>query len=480
MEVSESHVGEVSRKRLCGYCVSEDMGGAFASGDRRAMDGHVPDDQIDRVRGHRATQRFDDGVESRCVGHGVLVGFLCHQLVCANDPPLAREWEESDLDTGNRLHHSPVCRSGERRTHGDSPQFQEGCNSPQPPRVVVIAGDHDDRGHVRQLEQGPIHDRLRLRSGCSGIEQVTRHDHEVDRLVGGDRGDLGENRSMFVGPAAAANGPSDVPVAGVEQLHPAIVPSTSDISGDSVFMVTRLLFTDLDGTLLDHESYQPGPAADIVRDLNRRHVKIVFSSSKTRSEQEHLAQELGIAPMMIVENGAAVIEENQITELGIPRTDIRRALHASAAECGATVLGYADVPPTEVGEWTGLEGENLERALDRQWSETFVVAEGDPERVQSGLRSRGIRMSRGGRFWTAHGPHDKGTAVAEVLSHHPAAESAALGDAPNDEPMLRAVDRAFQVRNAAGEWALLDVDGLTRVEGVGPYGFVEAVELLDW
>lgn len=244
--------------------------------------------------------------------------------------------------------------------------------------------------------------------------------------------------------------------------------------------MTRLLFTDLDGTLLDHESYQPGPAARVVRDLSRRGVTIVFASSKTRPEQERLARNLGIAPLMIVENGGAVIEGDDVTELGIPRIDIRRALHESADECGAVVLGYADVPPTQVGEWTGLDGEDLGRALDRRWSETFVLAEGDSGQLQDGLRSRGVRMSRGGRFWTAHGPHDKGTAVTAVLEGHPAAESAAFGDALNDGPMLRAVDRAFQVRNAAGEWAPLDVDGLIRVDGVGPHGFVEAVELLNW
>ena len=242
----------------------------------------------------------------------------------------------------------------------------------------------------------------------------------------------------------------------------------------------RILVTDLDGTLLDHTSYEPGEAAIVVKALERRGVKLVFASSKTRAEQELLARTLDIEPLLVVENGGAVVERDRITRLGIPRNEIREALHHAARETGTVVLGYGDVPPEQVAEWTGLEGSALQRALQREWSETFVLVDGDPTDLAEHIRPAGVRISRGGRFWTAHGSHDKGTAVEMILAAHPDSESAGIGDAPNDASMLCVVDHPFQVRNVRGEWAAMDVPGLTRVEGVGPAGFVEAVGLLGW
>ena len=250
--------------------------------------------------------------------------------------------------------------------------------------------------------------------------------------------------------------------------------------GDSVPMVQRILVTDLDGTLLDHHSYQPGEAGPVVQALQSRGVMLVFASSKTQAEQQHLADQLHVAPLMVVENGGAVVEGDETLGLGLPRDEIRASLHRAAADSGAVVQGYADVPPDQVAAWTGLQGDALQRALQREWSETFVLVEGDPDALADRLGPTGVQISRGGRFWTAHGRHDKGTAVDTILSRHPGADSAGVGDAPNDAPMLRAVDHPFQVRNVRDEWAALDVPGLTRVDGIGPSGFVEAVSRLGW
>jgi len=67
-----------------------------------------------------------------------------------------------------------------------------------------------------------------------------------------------------------------------------------------------LIFTDLDGTLLDHYSYQADAALVAVRALQARQVPIVFNTSKTLEECESLATRLAIAAPFIVENGSAI------------------------------------------------------------------------------------------------------------------------------------------------------------------------------
>ena len=71
--------------------------------------------------------------------------------------------------------------------------------------------------------------------------------------------------------------------------------------------MTRLLVvTDLDGTLLDHETYSYAEAAPALAELRRRGIPLVLASSKTRAEMELLHAELGLSDPFICENGAAI------------------------------------------------------------------------------------------------------------------------------------------------------------------------------
>jgi mannosyl-3-phosphoglycerate phosphatase family protein len=250
----------------------------------------------------------------------------------------------------------------------------------------------------------------------------------------------------------------------------------------------RVLFTDLDGTFLDHHTYSPGPALTALRRLQQAGVTVVFSSAKTLAEQQHLAEELGLPPLLIVENGAAVaLPEDfpapaegveKVTVFGLDYPLVRRGLAEAAAEVGAQVRGYGDMTTEEVAAETGLDLEAARRAKQRRWSETFLLLKGDPVQLREALERRGLQLVRGARFLTAMGQHDKGVAVRHVLQLmrlgglQPV--SFGVGDADNDLPLLEAVDHPMLVRAHDGSWADGDLPGLVRLEGVGPEGWVEA------
>lgn len=92
-----------------------------------------------------------------------------------------------------------------------------------------------------------------------------------------------------------------------------------------------VVFTDLDGTLLDHHTYSWQPAAPTVERLKRLGVPLVLASSKTRAEMVALRHELGIADPFVVENGAAIYvpgdEGFDVEILGRPRDEILEILH---------------------------------------------------------------------------------------------------------------------------------------------------------
>lgn len=69
----------------------------------------------------------------------------------------------------------------------------------------------------------------------------------------------------------------------------------------------RLVFTDLDGSLLDHHNYSYRDALPQLRALERLQIPVIPATSKTRSEISQLRDELANEHPFITENGAAVL-----------------------------------------------------------------------------------------------------------------------------------------------------------------------------
>jgi len=272
-----------------------------------------------------------------------------------------------------------------------------------------------------------------------------------------------------------------------------------------------VLFTDLDGTLLDYRGYTWAPAADAVRALRRHAVPVVFCSSKTLAEQRIYQEELGVRDPMIVENGSAIVVPHgplsaaldrlagpaavrrgdgcDVVTLGVPRDRVLQALRDIRRDEGVVFRGYADMTVAEVRESTGLSERAARRARARDLSETVTV-EGGPDawrRLMAALDAHGLHCFGDGPSGSIVGADvDKGKAVTMVVelyrqsarADRPRPRTAGIGDAANDAPMLRAVDRAFLVEGPGGGWASAPVEGLERVEGIGPAGWQRAVDLL--
>jgi mannosyl-3-phosphoglycerate phosphatase len=263
--------------------------------------------------------------------------------------------------------------------------------------------------------------------------------------------------------------------------------------------VDAVVFSDLDGTLLELEtssSKEARPAVDLLR---ARGVPLVLCSSKTRTEIEHLRRELALDAPFIVENGSAVFipagsfdgagnlprprQGYMAIELGLPVGEVRRRWASLRAELGVEFRGYGDLSLRELRRHTGLDEAGARRASRREYSETLLLEDltlAARNRLQEGLAARGLSGAVGSRFFTVTGlGADKGRATRLLLELYrredPSLISVGLGDGPNDGPMLAAVDLPFLVQRPAGTWAEVDVARLVRVGSVGPAGFREAV-----
>ena len=71
-------------------------------------------------------------------------------------------------------------------------------------------------------------------------------------------------------------------------------------------MTHWIISTDLDGTLLDHQTYSYKAAYPAIKECVRQSIPIVYNTSKTLAESIVLQKEMGFIEPFIVENGAAV------------------------------------------------------------------------------------------------------------------------------------------------------------------------------
>lgn len=247
-----------------------------------------------------------------------------------------------------------------------------------------------------------------------------------------------------------------------------------------------MLFSDLDGTLIDFHSYQPThEARAALRALDAAGVAVVPVSSKTVAEVAPLMAELGLTGPAVTEGGAVVLEAGGRQRLtGPPRAALIEVLR-HMQELPLPVRGMSQMTTDEVCARTGLTADAAARAMQRLGSEPFValgeLGSRELELMRETARAHGASTVRGGRFWHLLGAGvDKGTAVAALCDSWPGARpeaTAAVGDAWNDLPMLEVVDLGFLLGGAV---EAADVPArVQRIASPGPQGFAEAVRRLQ-
>lgn len=249
-----------------------------------------------------------------------------------------------------------------------------------------------------------------------------------------------------------------------------------------------MVFSDLDGTLLDHETYSWEAALPALEALQRRQVPLVLASSKTAAEIDPIRARMGFAQCpAIVENGAFILEggkgpEDVGTEF---YTRLRDILSEAPSDLRACFSGFGDWSADDVAARTGLSLEDAVLAKLRAATEPGLWTGTETELVTflEWLSEHGVEAKQGGRFLTLSvGGFDKGTdlrTLSGAMGDGPRATTVALGDAPNDIGMLEAADIAVIVANPGGA-ALPPLESehdkpVIRTKKPGPEGWNEAM-----
>lgn len=263
-------------------------------------------------------------------------------------------------------------------------------------------------------------------------------------------------------------------------------------------MPRLVLFTDLDGTLLDHDTYSFGPAREALAALESESVPVVFTTSKTRAEIEKWRRLTGNTDPFISENGGAIFvpegyfggdfvydrkeDGYLVIELGAPHREVVRALEDIRRGTGIEIRGVSDMGVEEVMELTGLGEEDAGLVREREYGEPFVVGGGSEaeETVVGEIEKRGLTHTQGGRFHHILGRSDKGKAVSILkglyVREWGVVETAGIGDSLNDLSMLKAVDIPILVRKPGGGYdERVSITGMAVADAPGPSGWNSAI-----
>lgn len=261
--------------------------------------------------------------------------------------------------------------------------------------------------------------------------------------------------------------------------------------------MTRVaVFTDLDGTLLEHHTYEWKAASAAFEELERAGAPCVFVTSKTRAEVEYWRTIIGNIHPFIVENGAAAFfpltyfpgkipdsvqrGEYHVIEWGAPYSQLIGALADASRAANCRVIGFSAMTASEIAEDSGLSLEQAALAKQREYDEPFRVI--DSSRTAELFREierRGLRWTQGGRYFHIIGDNDKAVAVGAVADLYRQRfgeiTTIGLGDGPNDLEFLEGVDRPVIVRSKSVELLASRLPHAIVTEHPGPTGWNEAI-----
>ena len=243
-------------------------------------------------------------------------------------------------------------------------------------------------------------------------------------------------------------------------------------------MHNLIVYTDLDGSLLDSTTYSYEAATPALTALREQGIPLVLVSSKTRAEMEPLRQRLGHRDPFIVENGGAVFippglfdfplermrtrYPYQVIELGLPYHMLRDVLKQIEHVLETQLQGFGDLSVDAIMQVTGLPHADAILAKQREYDEPFLL-QGPQALIEEVCRhivTRGLRWTKGGRLFHLMGENDKGEAASVLLRcYHrqqrmngqaERIETVGIGDSINDAPLLAMVDYPILVQKPDG------------------------------
>lgn len=274
----------------------------------------------------------------------------------------------------------------------------------------------------------------------------------------------------------------------------------------------KLLFTDLDGSLLDHHNYDYSQALPALQALKAQNIPWILTTSKTAEEVIDIKRQLENPYPFIVENGAGVFwpkQSMQFTDVferqwlqnieiqtwqndfeyislnSVSMTQMLELANEFRKKLNLIFTSFSEMSAQQVTDCTGLTLEQSAKAKQRHFSEPLLWQDSEEklQQFKRALQPHGLQLIKGGRFVHLMGLSNKGLALRFLADYYYQAwqtpiETMALGDGNNDVPLLEASDYPVVIRSPVNPPPQVNHPNVVVTKEYGPEGWNNAV--LNW
>jgi mannosyl-3-phosphoglycerate phosphatase len=261
------------------------------------------------------------------------------------------------------------------------------------------------------------------------------------------------------------------------------------------------VFTDIDGTLLNHKNYSYGDLKKFIKKI-KNSVHIIFNTSKTFNEIKNIQKQLDLNFPFIAENGACIffpdgyLNENLLNKkffkykksIGYKLTKLEPQLLPEKLRSLRNKYNFSflsELNDKQILKITNLNLDDLKNAKKRLFTNPIYWHDSKEKifefKSELYLIKEDLCLSEGGRFLHVSDNYNKGSALKKFLSiieksYSSKFTTVSLGDSENDLSMLESTDYSCIVKGEKSKISLKKKNNIYYSETKAPEGWQESME----
>ena len=252
-----------------------------------------------------------------------------------------------------------------------------------------------------------------------------------------------------------------------------------------------LIFTDLDGSLLDKETFKFDVIKDYFKELVRNGIIIIPNSSKTEAELLDFNKQNNLDLSFIAENGSSIhrlnkIHQNLPDKIIISRTidEIRNIYEENISlDFENKITHILELEREKQQKILGLPLDKIKLAIKRDHSIPikFNGTESEKNEFTKILKNSGLTIQTGGRIMNVCDNVNKSKAMSRALrlirkQLDDEIITIGVGDNENDIEMIKNTDYPCLVKNENFDSSLINIDNLIKSDEPSPKGWSDVIK----
>ena len=252
-----------------------------------------------------------------------------------------------------------------------------------------------------------------------------------------------------------------------------------------------LIFTDLDGTLLDRDTFKFDVIRDYIKKLLTKGIFIIPNTSKTEKEILEFNKEIGSSLPYISENGAVIngldlLNSNLPKELILSREKdnlIKIFENSVPLNLQNKCRWLSEMDKKKQSLIFGLVNEKLKLALNRKYTVPFIFegTKNEKKELSKVVKKSGLALQEGGRVINLTDKVNKAKALQVFVrffkKNNKKVKTIAVGDNYNDLDMLKTSDYPCLVFNDKFTLDQIPINDLIATNKPSPEGWADVIKM---